>query len=112
MFDPFGNFQTHGYLQNFAKEKDLDIVRRLEHTSFLTGIDTALDRLAEGYLDRYLLSFVRQAVPINRLAEEITRAPGLDGNDGRNRVLGKTSDPAVLMRYKQQELKRRGGSSF
>lgn len=237
MFDPFGDFQTLGYLRNFAKEKDLDIVRRLEHTSFLTGIDPALDQLAKvrrlsypdvlethkilfdaiypwagqdrltsapdlaiskgsvlfarptdvrraaefalyhgqnqdfmrakpgvilgylayahpfldgngrtimvvhgvmslragfkiewavtdkvsylsaltqelaepdrGYLDRYLLPFVRRATPTDRLAEEITRAPGLDGNDGRNKVLGKTNDPAVQMLYKQQESKRR-----
>ncbi len=36
-FDPFGDFETQGYLRNLAKEKDLDIVRRLEHTSFTTG---------------------------------------------------------------------------
>jgi cell filamentation protein len=45
-FDPFGDFQTRGYLRNLANEKDLDIVRRLEHTSFTTGIDAAFDRLA------------------------------------------------------------------
>jgi cell filamentation protein len=45
-FDPFGDFETRGYLRNFVGEKDSEIVRRLEHTSFTTGIDTALDRLA------------------------------------------------------------------
>lgn len=29
-FDPFGDFETQGYLRNLAKEKDPDIVRRLE----------------------------------------------------------------------------------
>ena len=46
-FDPFGDFETQGYLRNLAKEKDLEIVRRLEHASFITGIDGALERLAK-----------------------------------------------------------------
>ena len=28
-FDPFGDYETAGYLRNFEKVKDLDIVRRL-----------------------------------------------------------------------------------
>ena len=46
-FDPFGDFETQGYLRNLAKEKDPAIVRRLERASFLTGIDAAIERLAE-----------------------------------------------------------------
>jgi hypothetical protein len=46
-FDPFGDFESQGYLRNLAKEKDPDIVRRLEHASFMIGIDAALDRLAK-----------------------------------------------------------------
>jgi cell filamentation protein len=46
-FDPFGDFDTRGYLRNVAGEKDPDIVRRLEHTSFTTGIDTAFNALAK-----------------------------------------------------------------
>jgi cell filamentation protein len=46
-FDPFGDFATQGYLRNLAKEKNPDIVRRLEHTSFVTGIDAALGYLAK-----------------------------------------------------------------
>ena len=45
-FDPFGDFKTRGYLRNLANEKELEIVRRLEHTSFMTGIDAAFERLA------------------------------------------------------------------
>jgi cell filamentation protein len=45
-FDPFGDFETRGYLRNFANEKDREIVRRLEYTSFTTGIDAAFDHLA------------------------------------------------------------------
>jgi fido (protein-threonine AMPylation protein) len=40
-FDPFGDFATRGYLRNLANEKDLAIVRRLEHTSFVTGLEQA-----------------------------------------------------------------------
>jgi cell filamentation protein len=237
-FDPFGDFETQGYLRNLAKEKDPDIVRRLEHASFMTGIDAALQRLAKvkrlsyadvlethkilfeavypwagqdrrttapdlaiskgpvlfahpdhiqravayalargqdqkfmreklgvimgylayahpfldgngrtimvvhgvmarragfsidwastdkagylsaltrelddpdkGQLAAYLKPFIREAVPADGLAYEIARAPGLDGNDDQNEVLGKTSDPALKTRYEQQELRRRG----
>lgn len=236
-FDPFGDFETQGYLRNLAKEKDPEIVRRLEHASFMTGIDAALERLTKikrlaypdvleahqilfdavypwagqdrrmtapdlaiskgpvlfahpehiqravdyalthgqdkefmrerpgvvmgylayghpfldgngrtimvihgvmaeragisidwaatdkagylsaltkelddpdkGHLDAYLKPFIRKAVGADRLAAEIARAPGLDGNDQQNEVLGKTSDPALKARYEQQELKRK-----
>ena len=84
-FDPFGDFETRGYLRNFVGEKDSEIVRRLEHTSFTTGIDSAFDRLAA----------------------KIAQAPGLGGNSRQNEVLGKTNDPALQARYEQQELKRK-----
>ena len=238
-FDPFGDFETQGYLRNLAKEKDPDIVRRLEHASFMTGIDAALERLAKvkllsytdvlethrilfdavypwagqdrrttapdlaiskgpvlfarpehiqraadyalthgqdkefmkakpgeimgylayahpfldgngrtimvvhgvmtqrakfsidwaatgktdylsaltrelddpgkGHLDDYLMPLVREALTDDRLAQEIALAPGLDGNDEQNEVLGKTDDPALQVRYEQQELKWRRG---
>ena len=44
-FDPFGDFETRGYLRNLAREKDPAIVRRLEHASFTTGIDDAFAAL-------------------------------------------------------------------
>lgn len=46
-FDPFGDFETRGYLRNLANEKDTEIVRRLEHTSFTTGIGAAIADLAK-----------------------------------------------------------------
>ncbi len=45
-FDPFGDFATRGYLRNLAKAKDPDIVRRLQHNSFMTGLNDALAKLA------------------------------------------------------------------
>jgi len=237
-FDPFGDFETQGYLRNLAKEKDPAIVRRLEHASFTTGIDAALEHLAKigclsyadvlethhilfdavypwagqdrrttapdlaiskgsvlfahpghiqraaeyalthgqdpnfmrekpgeimgylayahpfldgngraimvvhavlaqragfsidwaatgkadylaalarelddpgkGHLDAYLKPFIREAVGDDQLAVEIALAPGLDGSDEENEVLGKTSDPALKTRYEQEELKRKG----
>lgn len=46
-FDPFGDFATLGYLRNLEHEKDLALVRRLEHASFTTGIDDAFAALAK-----------------------------------------------------------------
>jgi len=236
-FDPFGDFETRGYLRNVAGEKDVEIVRRLEHTSFMTGIDAAFERLApikrlsyqdvldthkilfeavypwagqdrlqtapdlavskgpvlfaypkdiqravdfalehgqdkkfmatkpgeimgylayghpfldgngrtimvvhgalaqragfsidwaatgksdylsaltmeldspgKGHLDAYLKPFMRSAVTDDRLAANIAQAPGLDGNDEQNEVLGRTNEPALQARYQQQELKRK-----
>jgi len=44
-FDPFGDFATRGYLRNVAKAKDPKVIQRLQHNSFLTGIDSALAHL-------------------------------------------------------------------
>lgn len=33
-FDPFGDFETRGYLRNFAGEKNPEFVKRLEHEAF------------------------------------------------------------------------------
>jgi cell filamentation protein len=236
-FDPFGDFETRGYLRNVAAEKDRDIVRRLEHASFTTGVDAALERLAKtkqlsyadvlethrilfeavypwagqdrlttapnlaiskggvlfarpedmrraveyaltcgqdnkymtekpgeimgylayahpfldgngraimvihavlaqragfsidwaatekvdylsaltkelddpgkGHLDAHLKSFIQKATTDDRLAEEIAQAPGLDGTDEQNEILGSTGDAALKARYEQQELKRK-----
>lgn len=45
IFDPFGDFQERGYLRNFAAEKDTEIVKRLEHAAFISGIDDAFSFL-------------------------------------------------------------------
>ena len=46
-FDPFGDYETEGYLRNFERVKDRDIVKRLEHASFTTGIDEVFAQLAK-----------------------------------------------------------------
>ena len=44
-FDPFGDFETRGYLRNFAVEKDPERVRRLEHHAFAANVLPALAML-------------------------------------------------------------------
>ena len=55
MFDPFGDFATEGYLRNFDKEKDLEIVKIAEHELFRAQLPAALTFLATkkriGYAD-------------------------------------------------------------
>jgi cell filamentation protein len=74
---------------------------------YLSALTQELDSPGKGHLDSYLKPFIRAAVPEDRIAEKIVEAPGLDGNDEQNEVLGKTSDPAIKARYEQQELKRK-----
>jgi cell filamentation protein len=52
-FDPFGDFATEGYLRNFEKEKDLAIIKRAEHASFVTGLDEAFAYLAKSKVLAY-----------------------------------------------------------
>lgn len=45
-FDPFGDFETRGYLRNTFVEKDPDIIKRLEHSSFIEGVSEAFEYLS------------------------------------------------------------------
>lgn len=45
MFDPFGDFDTHGYLRNTQKEKDLERVKQFEHVLFSGSLEDALKHL-------------------------------------------------------------------
>ena len=47
MFDPFGTYEDKGYLENVEKEKDLDVVKEIEHSLFLANLDIALNYLSE-----------------------------------------------------------------
>ena len=78
-----------------------------DKAGYLGALTKELDDPDKGHLDAYLKPFIREAVGQDRLAVEIALAPGLDGNDEQNEVLGKTSDPALKARYEQQELKRK-----
>lgn len=46
IFDPFNDFETRGYLRNLFREKDLVIIKHLEHSSFIAGIDAAFQYLS------------------------------------------------------------------
>lgn len=46
VFDPFGTFDTKGYLENVTAEKDLEKVKRMEHIAFASRLESALELLA------------------------------------------------------------------
>lgn len=45
MFDPFKDFNTAGYLRNFEREKDLEIVKIAEHEMFRANLPDAISYL-------------------------------------------------------------------
>ncbi|CAK0779218.1 cell filamentation protein [Gammaproteobacteria bacterium] len=45
-FDPFADFETRGYLRNLFGERDLEIVRHLEHSAFVSGVEEAIYNLS------------------------------------------------------------------
>ena len=47
MFDPFGDFETHGYLRNIENIKDLSMLKRQEHVFFESNIEKALQFLRD-----------------------------------------------------------------
>lgn len=46
IFDPFGDFETKGYLQNLLQLKDPNEVKKTEHLAFEASIEDALNYLA------------------------------------------------------------------
>jgi len=47
VFDPFGDYDSRGYLRNTAGEKDLEIIKIAEHELFRAQLPIALDFLAQ-----------------------------------------------------------------
>jgi fido (protein-threonine AMPylation protein) len=45
-FDPFGDFDSRGYLHNFPGFKDIAKIKALEHASFQINLDRAINTLA------------------------------------------------------------------
>ena len=45
-FDVFGDFEERGYLRNLAGEKDLELVKRIEHAAFIDNVEQALANLS------------------------------------------------------------------
>jgi cell filamentation protein len=45
-FDPFGDFDSRGYLRNFPGFKDITKIKAIEHTSFQINLDRAINTLA------------------------------------------------------------------
>src|SRR6516164_2263440 len=46
IFDPFGDFETRGYLRNLQRLKDPAEVKALEHRHFLNNLDMAFGALS------------------------------------------------------------------
>jgi cell filamentation protein len=89
-FDPFGDFETRGYLRNVARTKDAKIIRQMEHASFTTSLDAAFARLAsqkqlsyKDVLDTHKILF--DAIYPWAGQDRLTTSPGIvvsKGNDG------------------------------
>jgi len=47
IFDPFGDFETRGYLRNRAAHKDIRAVKEDEHGAFLENLPAAVARLSK-----------------------------------------------------------------
>ena len=47
VFDPFGDYESRGYLRNTAGEKDLKIIKIAEHELFRAQLPVALDYLTQ-----------------------------------------------------------------
>ena len=46
VFDPFNDFDINGYLRNYRKDKNPQIIKHIEHQFFEANVDRALDFLA------------------------------------------------------------------
>ena len=86
-FDPFGDFATEGYLRNVEKEKDLDIIKRLEHASFTTGLDEAFTALGRSAQFSYLTLLQTHGILFNAVypwagQDRLATAPTLSVRKG------------------------------
>jgi cell filamentation protein len=73
---------------------------------YLDALTLEIEAPGKGHLDLYLKSFIKGAIDPHLLAGHVAGAPGLDGNNDANAVLGKFSEPALKARYEQQQLNR------
>ena len=48
VFDPFGDYETRGYLRNFEGLKRMDEVKVLEHTFFEANLEGRTEELLRG----------------------------------------------------------------
>lgn len=124
IFDPFGDFETRGYLAHghpfldgngrtimvihsvLAQRAGLSIEwASTNKTEYLRALTRELDDPGKGILDKYLGAYIRPA--ITDLNEHIAATKGLDGGIGdADTVRGSNDDPVVQAEYKQRQLKR------
>ena len=86
---------------------------KTDKTAYLDALTKEIDAPGKGQLDAYLASFRAPTLASGKLADALAGVAGLAGDAGpeENQVLGKTSDPAVKVRYEQHRLKRKQSQS-
>jgi cell filamentation protein len=86
---------------------------KTDKTAYLTALTQEIDAPGKGHLDIYLEPFHAPAIAVGQLADAMGQVAGLagDADDGENKVLGATSDPAVKAMYEQHRLKRKESQS-
>jgi cell filamentation protein len=72
---------------------------------YLAALTRELEAPGKGHLDVYLKPFIQSGVLRSSLADNISAAPGLDG-EGEDVVLGDAEDPELKAQYHAQESKR------
>jgi hypothetical protein len=69
-FDPFGDFDSRGYLRNFFGSKDISKVKALEDVSFQGNLDRAINTLATVDLIEY-----KHVLEIHKTPQKIPTKP-------------------------------------
>jgi cell filamentation protein len=110
-FDPFGDFETKGYLRNAAREKDRNILRRLEHSAFTTALDDVFVDLAKRKTLTYddVLSTHQalfDAVYPWAGEDRLKHAPDLAISKGEGAEKVRFADPPEIRRCVEWALKR------
>jgi cell filamentation protein len=92
IFDPFGDFDSQGYLRNVLGSKDILEVKSLEYASFQRNINRAMIALSaiefieykhvledprNGYLDSYLKPFINSVIDRQQSASVLKLLKGL-----------------------------------
>ncbi len=101
-FDPFGDFETKGYLRNDARAKDRDIVRRMEHSAFTTALDGAFADLTKRKTLTYEDVLATHKALFDAVypwagGDRLKHAPDLAISKGEVRFADPPQDPDVMV---------------
>jgi cell filamentation protein len=79
--------------------------------AYLDALTQEIENPQNGWLDTYLMPFIRDPIAYEKLATAIVQTPGLDGSvqdAALNEVLGNTDEPDVKAQYEAMLTKRKG----